>query len=143
MILRREFGGLELGRLFAAGAKITLAAAALAGVTFGVWDVLDDALGRGLLGQIVSLGSGAGPRRARLRRRRQAAAHRRAGAGHAPGPAPRLMLDLPRYLLGVAEILLLGGFAWLGAIGIARPPAARASRERRLIWPRRCWRSPC
>jgi hypothetical protein len=25
------------------------------------------------------------------------------------------MLDLPRYLLGVVEILLLGGFAWLGA----------------------------
>jgi hypothetical protein len=28
------------------------------------------------------------------------------------------MLDLPRYLLGVAEILLLGGFAWLGASAV-------------------------
>jgi putative peptidoglycan lipid II flippase len=56
-ILRREFGGLELRRLLATGAKITLAAAALAGVSYGVWDVLDGALGRGLLGQIVSLGA--------------------------------------------------------------------------------------
>ncbi len=28
------------------------------------------------------------------------------------------MLDLPRYLLGVAEILLLVGFAWLGAVAL-------------------------
>ena len=28
------------------------------------------------------------------------------------------MLHLPRYLLGVAEILLLGGFAWLGASAV-------------------------
>ncbi|HET6570343.1 MAG TPA: hypothetical protein VFG58_02515 [Solirubrobacterales bacterium] len=28
------------------------------------------------------------------------------------------MLDLPRYLLGVLELLLLGGFAWLGASAI-------------------------
>ncbi len=28
------------------------------------------------------------------------------------------MLDLPRYLLGVAELLLLGGFAWLGASAV-------------------------
>ena len=37
--------------------RITLASAALAAVSFGVWDVLDGALGRGLLGQIVSLGA--------------------------------------------------------------------------------------
>jgi putative peptidoglycan lipid II flippase len=58
VILRREFGGLELGRLFETAARITLAAAALAGVGWLVWDVLDAALGRGLLGQIVSLGTG-------------------------------------------------------------------------------------
>ncbi len=56
VVLRRELGGLELGRLFAAGAKIALASAALAAVSYGAWDLLDEALGRGLFGQIVSLG---------------------------------------------------------------------------------------
>ena len=58
VILRREFGGLELRRLFSTAARITIAAAALAGVGWVVWDVLDQALGRGLTGQIVSLGTG-------------------------------------------------------------------------------------
>jgi putative peptidoglycan lipid II flippase len=57
VILRRMLGGLELGRLLDAAIRISLAAAALAAVSFGIWDVLDGALGRGLLGQIVSLGS--------------------------------------------------------------------------------------
>jgi putative peptidoglycan lipid II flippase len=57
VILRRRFGGLELGRLFSTAARITIAAAALAGVSYMVWDVLDEALGRGLGGQIVSLGA--------------------------------------------------------------------------------------
>ena len=56
MILRRILDGLELGRLLATGIRITLAAAALAAVSFGVWDVLDGALGRGLGGQVISLG---------------------------------------------------------------------------------------
>jgi putative peptidoglycan lipid II flippase len=56
VMLRHEFGGLELRRLIETTAKITIAAAALAAVSFGVWDVLDNALGRGLGGQIVSLG---------------------------------------------------------------------------------------
>ena len=58
VILRREFGGLELGRLFSTAARITIASAALAGVSWVVWDLLDAALGRGLVGQIVSLGTG-------------------------------------------------------------------------------------
>lgn len=58
VILRREFNGLELRRLLSTGIRITIAAAALAGVGWVVWDVLDRALGRGLAGQIVSLGSG-------------------------------------------------------------------------------------
>jgi putative peptidoglycan lipid II flippase len=58
VILRRLLGGLELGRLLDAGLRITVAAAALAAVSYGVWDLLDEALGRGLIGQIVSLGSG-------------------------------------------------------------------------------------
>ena len=58
MILRREFGGLELGRLLSTAIRITIASAALAAVSYGVWDLLDEALGRGLAGQIVSLGGG-------------------------------------------------------------------------------------
>jgi len=58
VILRRLLGGLELGRLLDAGIRISIAAAALAAVGYGIWAVLDDALGRGLLGQIVSLGTG-------------------------------------------------------------------------------------
>jgi putative peptidoglycan lipid II flippase len=60
IVLRRKFGGLELRTLFVTAAKITLAAAALAGVSYGVWDLLDSLLGRGLFGQIVSLGVGLG-----------------------------------------------------------------------------------
>jgi putative peptidoglycan lipid II flippase len=60
VILRRRFDGLELRRLFSTTARITIAAAALAGVGWLVWDLLDEALGRGLLGQIVSLGAGLG-----------------------------------------------------------------------------------
>jgi putative peptidoglycan lipid II flippase len=58
VILRRELGGLELGRLFSTASRITIASAALAGVSWLVWDLLDEALGRGLVGQIVSLGAG-------------------------------------------------------------------------------------
>jgi len=58
VILRREFDGLELRRLFSTATKITIASAALAGVGWVVWDVLDEILGRGLVGQIVSLGTG-------------------------------------------------------------------------------------
>jgi putative peptidoglycan lipid II flippase len=58
VILRREFGGLELGRLLSTATRITVASAALAGVGWVVWDLLDEALGRGLVGQIVSLGTG-------------------------------------------------------------------------------------
>ncbi len=56
VILRRLLGGLELGTLLDATIRITLAAAALAAVSYLVWDFLDEALGRDLLGQIISLG---------------------------------------------------------------------------------------
>jgi putative peptidoglycan lipid II flippase len=58
LMLRREFGGLELDRLFSTAARITIASAVLAGVSWLVWDLLDGALGRGLGGQIASLGGG-------------------------------------------------------------------------------------
>jgi putative peptidoglycan lipid II flippase len=60
VILRREFGGLELDRLFGTTARILVASAALAGVGWVVWDLLDQALGRGLTAQIVSLSAGLG-----------------------------------------------------------------------------------
>ena len=56
VILRRLLDGLELKALLASSIRICLAAAALAAVSFGVWDLLDESLGRGLIGQIVSLG---------------------------------------------------------------------------------------
>jgi len=58
LMLRREFGGLELRRLLLTSLQITIASAALAGVSWVVWDLLDEALGRGLAGQIASLGGG-------------------------------------------------------------------------------------
>jgi len=58
LVLRRELGGLELGRLFLTTAQILLASLALAAASYGVWHLLDGALGRGLFGEIVSLGGG-------------------------------------------------------------------------------------
>jgi putative peptidoglycan lipid II flippase len=58
VILRREFDGLELRRLFSTATRITIAAAALAAVSYGIWHVLDSALGRDLGGQVISLGTG-------------------------------------------------------------------------------------
>ncbi|MEX2106118.1 MAG: murein biosynthesis integral membrane protein MurJ [Solirubrobacterales bacterium] len=60
VILRRLLGGLELGRLLDVTVRISAAAAALAAVSYGIWSVLDSALGRGLAGQIISLGLGLG-----------------------------------------------------------------------------------
>ena len=88
VILRREFGGLELGRLFSTASRITIASAALAGVSWLVWDVLDEALGRGLVGQIISLGAGLAIGGLVYLAVRQAAADRRARADHAPAAAP-------------------------------------------------------
>ena len=57
VILRRELRGIEFGRLLWSAARIAAAAALLAGVSYLVWLGLDDALGRGLGGQILSLGT--------------------------------------------------------------------------------------
>jgi putative peptidoglycan lipid II flippase len=57
VILRRALGRLELGRLAWTTARVLVASALLAAASYGVWSVLDDALGRGLAGQIVSLGT--------------------------------------------------------------------------------------
>ena len=37
VILRRELGGLEIGRLLSSTAKILVGSAALAGVSYGLW----------------------------------------------------------------------------------------------------------
>ena len=56
LVLRRPLKGIELPRLIDATIRITAASAALAGVSYLVWDLLDGALGRGTLAQIASLG---------------------------------------------------------------------------------------
>jgi putative peptidoglycan lipid II flippase len=58
VILRRELGGLELGHLFSTASRITIASAALAGVSWEVWHILDQVLGRDLVAQIIALGGG-------------------------------------------------------------------------------------
>jgi putative peptidoglycan lipid II flippase len=60
VILRRLLAGIELGRLLSAMIRISVAAAGLAAISWIVWDVLDKALGRGLVEQIVSLSAGLG-----------------------------------------------------------------------------------
>jgi putative peptidoglycan lipid II flippase len=54
--LRRRIGGLQLRTTIEATMKILAASAALAGVAYGTWYLLDDALGDSLLAQIVSVG---------------------------------------------------------------------------------------
>jgi putative peptidoglycan lipid II flippase len=56
VVLRRLLDGLELGRLLSTAIRITIAAVGLAAVGWVVWDLLDEMLGRGLGGQIASLG---------------------------------------------------------------------------------------
>jgi putative peptidoglycan lipid II flippase len=57
-MLRGDLGGIEGARTAAAVARMSLAAAALAAVSYGAWYGLDGALGDGLAGQIVSVGGG-------------------------------------------------------------------------------------
>jgi putative peptidoglycan lipid II flippase len=57
--LRRELHGrLEGRRTAIVVAQMVGASALLAGVSYGAWNLLDAALGRGLVGQIVSVGAG-------------------------------------------------------------------------------------
>jgi putative peptidoglycan lipid II flippase len=55
--LRRRQGRIELGQTVSAVVRITGAAIVLAAVAYGVWYALDEALGRGVGAQVVSLGS--------------------------------------------------------------------------------------
>jgi putative peptidoglycan lipid II flippase len=56
VILRRQLHGLDLPRLIDTAMRVVVAAALLAGVSYLVWYGLDQALGRDLIAQIVSLG---------------------------------------------------------------------------------------
>src|SRR5204863_2107578 len=56
VLLRRRLGRIELGATASAWTRIVAAALPLAGVSFGVWYVLDRAVGRSFGGQVVSLG---------------------------------------------------------------------------------------
>ncbi len=58
IVLRRQLGRLELGRLTWTTIRVAAAAAALAGASYGVWYALDQELGRGLGAQVVSLSAG-------------------------------------------------------------------------------------
>jgi putative peptidoglycan lipid II flippase len=55
-ILHRQLGRLELVQLIWSGTRILASAALLAAVSYFTWDALDEALGRGLGGQIISVG---------------------------------------------------------------------------------------
>ena len=57
VLMRRELGGLELRRLVWSTTRILGASALLAAVSYLVWLGLDEALGQGLIAQIVSLGA--------------------------------------------------------------------------------------
>jgi putative peptidoglycan lipid II flippase len=57
-ILRRELGGLELGQFLDNAIRVTAAAALLAGVSYLVWYLLDQELGRSTIAQVTSLGTG-------------------------------------------------------------------------------------
>ncbi len=54
-VLRGQLGRLELGRFVWTAVRVTAAAAVLGAVSYGVWDLLDSALGRGFGGQVISL----------------------------------------------------------------------------------------
>lgn len=60
MLLRPRVGGIELRRLIDSTVRIALGSVALAIVSYEAWDLLDHLLGRGLAGQVISLGVGLG-----------------------------------------------------------------------------------
>jgi putative peptidoglycan lipid II flippase len=57
-ILRDQLGGLEIPTLIDGALKITLGSAVLAGVTYGVWKLLDEIFGDATIAQIISVGGG-------------------------------------------------------------------------------------
>jgi putative peptidoglycan lipid II flippase len=58
VVLRGQLGGIQFGRLLDGAVRVVVASALLAAVSYGVWHVLDGALGEGTIAQILSLGIG-------------------------------------------------------------------------------------
>ncbi len=56
-LLRRRLGRIDFTTTARSFALITVASAVLAGISYGVWRLLDDALGRSVGAQIISLGA--------------------------------------------------------------------------------------
>jgi putative peptidoglycan lipid II flippase len=57
IVLRRRLGSIEFGETASSGIRVLLASVPLAAISYVVWRVLDDALGRSFGDQLVSLGS--------------------------------------------------------------------------------------
>jgi putative peptidoglycan lipid II flippase len=57
VMLRRALGGFQTQETLTTIAKVLFGAAVLALVAYGVWWVVDDLLGRSLIGQVLSVGS--------------------------------------------------------------------------------------
>jgi putative peptidoglycan lipid II flippase len=57
VLLRRRLGAIDGAAITSSTVRIVVASAAVAGVSYGVWRPLDDALGRSFGGQVVSLGT--------------------------------------------------------------------------------------
>ena len=60
VMLRTRLAGIEFGKFLFSAGRILVGSAVLAGVAYEVWDLLDQALGRDLAGQVISLGAGLG-----------------------------------------------------------------------------------
>jgi putative peptidoglycan lipid II flippase len=58
VVLRRQLGGIEFGRLIDGAVRITIAAGLLAVSSYAVWKALDGVVGESLIGQVISLGGG-------------------------------------------------------------------------------------
>jgi putative peptidoglycan lipid II flippase len=56
-VLRRDLSGIQGARMLSVGVRVVLAAALLAGVSYAAWYGLDEALGRALVAQLVSVGA--------------------------------------------------------------------------------------
>ena len=55
VLLRTRLGGIEATRFISTTARVAVGSAVLAGVSYESWSLLDEALGRQLLGQIVAV----------------------------------------------------------------------------------------
>ncbi len=86
-VLRPRLGGIEFARFLETTVRIVGASAALALVSYFTWDLLDEALGRALGAQILSMVAALGAGGLVYLGRDQAASHPRARSDPCPGQA--------------------------------------------------------